>query len=149
MSRGIIIVCLAIAAVAAGLARAIGINLPRFALFDKEFGMIMFFQAFVSYFSSFPARLLTERPERYEGDVDGILDARLLEEKRDANQGLVLLTTTVMSAMLILGHACCHDGEWTGVDGDDAWSVLREIVGMSGEVIWFIGCCIGQSTCLG
>jgi len=111
MSRGICIVCLAIVAVAAGLARAMGITLPRFAPFDKDFEMIMLFQVFVSYFSAFPARLLTERPTRYKGDVDGILDATLLEEERDANQGLVLLTTTVMSALLIPGHACCHDGE--------------------------------------
>jgi hypothetical protein len=50
-----------------------------------------------------------------------------------------------VSAMLILGHACCHDGEWTGVDETDTGGVVRIVLGMVGEFIWFWGCCFGES----
>jgi len=148
MFPGIAAVNLAIVAVSLGIARAMGITVPHFRVwlpFDKEFVTIIALQIAISYLSAIPARLLTEQPARYKGDVDGILDNKLLVEKRNVNQALVLLTMSLTTVMLIVGHTCCHDGIWTGTDPSRPEQTHMLVYTLIGEPLWALYCGQGQS----
>jgi hypothetical protein len=113
---------LTLIAIALGIARQMGITIPRPhipAPCTKEFALIIAAQAVISYFSSHISKLLTEQPKRYQGDEDGILDVKLLENKRKENQGILLLTTGFMTCIILLAHLFCQNGPWTGFPPDD------------------------------
>ncbi|KAG7570954.1 hypothetical protein FFLO_01048 [Filobasidium floriforme] len=109
-------------AIALGIARQMGITIPRPhipAPCTKEFALIIAAQSVLSFFSSHISRLLTEQPKRYQGDEDGVLDVKLLENKRRQNQGILLFTIGFMSIIILLAHLFCQDGPWTGPPPDD------------------------------
>jgi len=147
MPSSITYVCLAIIVGSLGMAKAIGITVPHiWAPFDKEFAIIVGVQFVISWFSYNIARPVTVQPKRREGDVDGILDAKLLEYDTFENQMIIVLTTTFAAAMLILGHVCCPGGHWQAASGD---GVAMLFTGMIGESLFFFGSILCESSHLG
>ena len=137
MPSPITYVCLAIIVGSLGVAKAIGITVPRvWAPFDKEFAIIVGVQFVTLWFSSNIAIAVTVQPEQREGDVDGILDAKLLEYDTLENQMIIAMTTTFAAAMLILGHVCCPAGHWQAASGD---GVPMLVTGLVGELLIFAG----------
>lgn len=129
-------------AIALGIARQMGITIPRPhipAPCTKEFALIIAAQFIISFFSSHLARLLTEQPKRYQGDEDGILDVKLLENKRKQNQGILLFITGFLTCIILLAHLFCQNGPWTGPPSDeDGRYVAMIIFGTMGEFLALI-----------
>lgn len=130
---------LALIAIALGIARQMGIIIPRPhipAPCTKEFALIIAAQAIISFFSSYISKLLTEQPKRYHGDEDGVLDDKLLENKRKENQGILLLTTGFMMYIILLAHLFCQNGPWTGPPPDDE---VRYLLMCFFGTVWELG----------
>jgi hypothetical protein len=131
---------LALIATALGIARQMGITIPHIpAPCTREFALIIAAQAIISFFSYHISRLLTEQPKRYQGDEDGILDVKLLENKRKQNQGILLFTIGFMSIIILLAHLFCRDGPWMGPpSGEDGKYALMIVFGSIGEFLALI-----------
>jgi hypothetical protein len=128
---------LSLIAIALGIARQMGITIPHIpAPCTKEFALIISAQSVISFFSSHISKLLTDQPKRYQGDEDGILDVKLLENKRKENQGILLFTTGLVTCIILLAHLFCQDGPWTGLSPDeDVTYVLMIVFGSIGEFL--------------
>jgi hypothetical protein len=133
---------LALIAIALGIARQMGITIPRPhipAPCTKEFALIIAAQAIISFFSSYISKLLTDQPKRYQGDEDGVLDVKLLENRRRQNQGILLFTIGFMSIIILVAHLFCQDGPWKGPpSGEDGKYALMIVFGSIGEFLALI-----------
>lgn len=133
---------LAFIAIALGIARQMGITIPRPhipAPCTKEFALIIAAQAIISFFSSHISKLLTDQPKRYQGDEDGVLDVKLLENKRKQNQGILLFTIGFLTCIILLAHLFCRDGPWMGPpSGEEGKYALMIVFGSIGEVLALI-----------